>query len=191
MTNRLARSVPFWVLVLASLASIGFGLWIVLSKIAAMSSTLADGSATYEQVYVNPVWIGFGGVFVGAGIVGLLLVLTLAALRSALPTPVTEAAVVEETVIVEAAPVTDEAPVFEDADVETSTTDAAPPAAAAEAAAQADSESPAHRTHTVRRAGLSRPGTTRFPAPDQVAATPIRKATAGRQRSRRTAASGT
>ncbi|QPE05742.1 dinucleotide-utilizing enzyme [Microbacterium schleiferi] len=140
MTNRLARSVPFWVLVLASLASIGFGLWIVLSKIAAMSSTLADGSATYEQVYVNPVWIGFGGVFVGAGIVGLLLVLTLAALRSALPTPVTEAAVVEETVIVEAAPVTDEAPVFEDADVETSATDAAPPAAAAEAAAQAEAE---------------------------------------------------
>ena len=75
MTNRLARSLPFWVLVLASLASIGLGLWIVLSKIAEMSATLSDETATYEQVYVNPAWIGFGGVFVGAGIVGLLLVL--------------------------------------------------------------------------------------------------------------------
>jgi len=138
MTNRLARSLPFWVLVLASLASIGLGLWIVLSKIAEMSATLSDETATYEQVYVNPVWIGFGGVFVGAGIVGLLLVLTLAALRSALPDPVAAATVVDEAVVVEAAPSTHDAPVFEDADVETSTSDAAPPAAAAEAASATD-----------------------------------------------------
>lgn len=146
MTNRLARSVPFWVLLLASLASIGVGLWLVLTKVSEMSATLADGSATYEQVYVSPAWIGFGGVLVGAGILGLLLVLTLAALRSALPTPVAETAFVEETVIVEeAAPAAEQAPVFEDADVETSTTDTAPPAAAAEAAAQADTEAPENR----------------------------------------------
>ena len=71
MTNRLARSVPFWVLLLASLASIGIGLWLVLTKVSEMSATLADGSATYEQVYVSPAWIGFGGVLVGAGILGL------------------------------------------------------------------------------------------------------------------------
>ena len=130
MTNRLARSVPFWVLLLASLASIGVGLWLVLTKVSEMSATLADGSATYEQVYVSPAWIGFGGVLVGAGILGLLLVLTLAALRSALPAPAAETAIVEETVIVEeAAPVAEQAPVFEDADVETSTTDTAPPGA--------------------------------------------------------------
>ena len=45
MTNRLARSVPFWVLLLASLASIGVGLWLVLTKVSEMSATLADGSA--------------------------------------------------------------------------------------------------------------------------------------------------
>lgn len=146
MTNRLARSVPFWVLLLASLASIGIGLWLVLTKVSEMSATLADGSATYEQVYVSPAWIGFGGVLVGAGILGLLLVLTLAALRSALPAPAAETAIVEETVIVEeAAPVAEQAPVFEDADVETSTTDTAPPGAAAEAATQSDTGAPENR----------------------------------------------
>ena len=43
----------------------------------------------------------FFAILVGAGILGLLLVLTLAALRSALPAPAAETAIVEETVIVE------------------------------------------------------------------------------------------
>lgn len=105
MTNRLARSLPFWVLALLSLASVGFGLWLVLSKTSEMSASLADETATYEQVYVSPTWVGFGGVLVGAGIVGLLLVLTLAALRDALPTP----AVAEDVVIDAVVPVEDQA----------------------------------------------------------------------------------
>ncbi|GAA1694252.1 hypothetical protein GCM10009808_09180 [Microbacterium sediminicola] len=94
MPNRLVRSLPFWVLIVASVVSLGIGLWLVLSKSAELSTTLADGSAGYEQVYVNPTWIGFGGILTGVGVLGVLLALVLAALASALPQPV----VIEEMI---------------------------------------------------------------------------------------------
>lgn len=104
MTNRLARSLPFWVLALVSVASIGFGLWLVLSKTSEMSTTLANETATYEQVYVSPAWVGFGGVLVGAGIIGLLIVLMLAALSAALPQPEVADEIVVEEIVAIAAP---------------------------------------------------------------------------------------
>lgn len=87
---RLFRSIPFWVLLVGSLASIGYGGWLVLDKISTMTATLADGSATGVEVYAGQSWIVVGGAFIGAGLIGLVAVLALAALRSFAPaaTPV-------------------------------------------------------------------------------------------------------
>lgn len=81
----LVRSVPYWVLIVVSVASLAFGAWLVVDKLSTMTTTLADGSATGVEVYAGQSWIVFGAAFAGAGIVGIVAALSLAVVRSLLP----------------------------------------------------------------------------------------------------------
>ena len=82
---RLTRSIPFWILIAGSLASIALGAWLVVDKIATMSATLLDGTATGVEVYGGQSWVTLGAALVGAGLVGLVASLFLAVLRSFVP----------------------------------------------------------------------------------------------------------
>ncbi|WP_439593167.1 dinucleotide-utilizing enzyme [Microbacterium sp.] len=81
----LVRSIPFWVLVVGSLASAGAGAAILADKIGVMTTTLTDGSATGLEVYVGQTVAVVGAVLVGAGVVGILLALTVASLATLRP----------------------------------------------------------------------------------------------------------
>ena len=84
MTARpnLTRSIPFWILLAGSIVSIAIGAWLVVDKIATMSATLLDGTATGVEVYGGQSWVTLGAALVGAGVVGLIASLVLAVLRS-------------------------------------------------------------------------------------------------------------
>jgi hypothetical protein len=126
---RLVRSIPYWGLVVGSVASIGFGTWLTVDKITIMSTTLTDGTATGVEVYGGQAWAVFAAAFVAAGLVGLVAALALAAARSlvARPVEVVEAIAWQEeepdveVALDEPAPaaaspvVTDDAPAAEDA----------------------------------------------------------------------------
>ncbi len=88
MTSRpsLVRSIPFWVLVVGSLALTGVGAWLVLDHLGRIESGIRSQTAEGAiAVYIGPPAATAGAVVLGAGLVGLLLALTLAALRSLLP----------------------------------------------------------------------------------------------------------
>jgi hypothetical protein len=87
MTARpsLVRSIPFWILLVGSLASTIVGAWLVVTKIQLMNSTLTDGSATGVEVYGGQAWVTLGAALVGAGLVGFVAALVLAVLRSFVP----------------------------------------------------------------------------------------------------------
>lgn len=87
MTARpsLVRSIPFWILLVGSLASTVVGAWLVVTKISLMNSTLTDGSATGVEVYGGQAWVTLGAALVGAGLVGFIAALFLAVLRSFVP----------------------------------------------------------------------------------------------------------
>ncbi|TDN93096.1 hypothetical protein [Microbacterium sp. BK668] len=87
MTARpsLVRSIPFWILLVGSLASTAVGAWLVVDKISLMNTTLTDGSATGVEVYGGQAWVTLGAVLVGAGLVGLVATLFLGVLRSFVP----------------------------------------------------------------------------------------------------------
>lgn len=90
MTSRpsLARSIPFIVLLIASVAATALGAWIVLSKLASMTTTLTvnQQSATAAlDVYGGPAWVMFGSALLGAGLIGLFGALAVATLRSFVP----------------------------------------------------------------------------------------------------------
>jgi hypothetical protein len=137
---RLLTSIPFWVLVVASLAAIIGGLAIVLNGINAMEQVLNDPNATVVQVYVGQSWVVVGAAVLGAGAVGIVAVLSLAAASALTRRP--DVAVesidwnsADETAPEPAAaaytPATTAAPfAVEDADVETPSTATAPPQAA-------------------------------------------------------------
>lgn len=82
---RLERSIPFWILVAGSLASVAAGAVILADKIGVMTTTLTDGSATGLEVYVGQTVAVVGAVLVGAGVVGILLALTVASLSTLRP----------------------------------------------------------------------------------------------------------
>ncbi|WP_424448039.1 dinucleotide-utilizing enzyme [Microbacterium arborescens] len=84
---RLVRSIPFWILIAGSVAAIGGGAYILVDKLGNMQTTILDNTATGVDVYVGQIWGVFGGILVGAGIVGLALALAVAALRSLVATP--------------------------------------------------------------------------------------------------------
>ncbi len=82
---RLVRSIPFWLLLAGSLASFGYGGWLVLDKISTMTATLTDGSATGIEVYAGQSWIVVGAAFIAAGLIGLVATLAVAVVRSFVP----------------------------------------------------------------------------------------------------------
>lgn len=101
MTARssLVRSIPFWILFIGSLALTGFGAWMVIDRLTRLESSIATPPtdtagqlATTISVYVSPAAATVGAILLGAGLIGLLLTLTVATLRSVLPAPAVEAA---------------------------------------------------------------------------------------------------
>ena len=76
---RLVRSVPYWVLVVGSVASGAVGLWLTLDKLGVMTDRILDETATGVDVYVGQSWVVLGAILIGTGLVGLALALTLAA----------------------------------------------------------------------------------------------------------------
>lgn len=92
---RLVRSVPFWILIVGSAAAIGGGAYVLVDKLGNMETTILDGSATGVDVYVGQVWGVFGGILVGAGVIGLALALAVASARSLAPRPAAEGSIAE------------------------------------------------------------------------------------------------
>ncbi|WP_349427673.1 dinucleotide-utilizing enzyme [Microbacterium sp. LWS13-1.2] len=82
---RLIQSIPFWGLVVVSLATVAGGWFITTDKIASMTTTLTDGTATGVDVYVGQSVAQLGGILIGAGIVGILLALGIAAISTLRP----------------------------------------------------------------------------------------------------------
>jgi hypothetical protein len=85
---RLTRSIPFWGLVVGSVASVGFGVWLTIDKLTVMETKLLDGTATGVEVYGGQVWAIFAAAFVCAGLVGLVAALALGAARTFAVRPV-------------------------------------------------------------------------------------------------------
>lgn len=81
----LVRSIPFWGLVVVSLATVAGGWYITTDKLGSMTTTLTDGTATGVDVYVGQSIAQLGGILIGAGIVGILLALGIAALSTLRP----------------------------------------------------------------------------------------------------------
>ncbi|MCE4024708.1 hypothetical protein LXM50_01840 [Microbacterium sp. Au-Mic1] len=84
MTRALNRSLPFWILVVASIGLVAAGLLTVLDHLATMTATLKDGSATGLEVYGGQSWIVLGSALIGAGALGVLLALALAVVSTLL-----------------------------------------------------------------------------------------------------------
>jgi len=82
---RLIRSIPFWGLVVVSLAAIVGGWYITTDKIASMTTTLTDGTATGVDVYVGQSIAQLGAILIGAGVIGILLALGVAAVSTLRP----------------------------------------------------------------------------------------------------------
>lgn len=125
----LIRSIPFWGLVVVSLATVAGGWFITTDKIASMTTTLTDGTATGVDVYVGQSMAQLGGILIGAGIIGILLSLGIAALSTLRPHAAVE--VVEPIDWSAESDTTAAAP-------ETAKPAAAEPAVAAEPAAEVD-----------------------------------------------------
>lgn len=138
---RLVTSIPFWVLVVGSLAAVIGGLVIVLRGIDAMQAVLNDPNATVVTVYVAQSWVTVGAAVIGAGALGIVAALAVAAVVSTRPRPDVAIEAIDWTSDEESAPEAVLAPapasaaplVLEDADVETTSNTPAPPQAAAAA----------------------------------------------------------
>ena len=89
----LVRSIPFWILLVGSVAVSAFGAWLAVTTLGTMSTALTDGTATPVDVYVGQVWAIVGGVLIATGVLGLALALVLAVLRSFVP--VTDVEIIE------------------------------------------------------------------------------------------------
>ena len=100
----LTRSIPFWALVVLSLAAVAYGAWFALSQITAMTAALSGPAPTAAEVYGPQSLAIVGAVVLGAGIVGILLALALAALRALVPSEPLEVVEVAEQVDVHAGP---------------------------------------------------------------------------------------
>lgn len=87
---RLIRSIPFWALLVVSLATIAAGWFLTTGELASMTTTLTDGTATGVDVYVGQSIAQLGGTLIGAGVIGVLLTLAVAALSTLRPHPPVE-----------------------------------------------------------------------------------------------------
>lgn len=112
---RLSRSFPFWLLLVGSLASVGYGVWLTLDKLATMTSTLKDGSATGVEVYAGQSWAVFAAAFVGAGLVGLVVVLGLVIASSFVARPVAVVEAIDWTEEADEAPAATGQPLVQEA----------------------------------------------------------------------------
>ena len=81
----LTRSIPFWLLLVLSLAAVAVGGWLVWDNTSTMQATLLDGTATNVEVYVGQAWITAGSGVLAAGVIGVLLALVLGAAKSLVP----------------------------------------------------------------------------------------------------------
>ncbi len=81
-TNRLSRSIPFWVLVGGSAVATVGGAFVLFSKLGAMDAALTANTATTSDVYVGQIWAIAGAILAGIGLIGLALSLVVAALSS-------------------------------------------------------------------------------------------------------------
>lgn len=81
----LVRSIPFWALVAASLATALIGAFLLVDKLGVMTTTLTDGSATGVEVYVGQSIAGLGATLLGAGVVGILIALAVASYATLRP----------------------------------------------------------------------------------------------------------
>lgn len=81
----LTHSIPFWGLLVVSLATIGGGWYLTTDKLGQMTKTLTDGTATGVDVYVGQSVAQLGGILIGAGVIGVLLTLAVAALSTLRP----------------------------------------------------------------------------------------------------------
>jgi hypothetical protein len=86
----LVRSIPFWGLVVASLASLAYGVSLLTDKLAVMTTTLTDGTATGIEVYVGQSVALLGAVLIGVGVLGVLLALAVAAASTLRARPAAE-----------------------------------------------------------------------------------------------------
>ncbi|MGN6217978.1 MAG: dinucleotide-utilizing enzyme [Microbacterium sp.] len=87
---RLARSIPFWGLLVVSLATAAGGAFLLTSKVGSLTAVLTDNSATAVDVYVGQVIAIIGGILLATGIIGVLLTLAVAALSTLRPVPAVE-----------------------------------------------------------------------------------------------------
>ncbi len=84
MNTSLTRNLPFWALLVLSVASAAVGVWLIAGQIGTMTAMLLDGTATNVEVYVGPSIVVVGAALLGAGAVGILLALVLAAAKTLL-----------------------------------------------------------------------------------------------------------
>jgi len=89
----LVRSIPFWILLVGSLAVGAYGAWLTVDTLGGMSTRITDGTASAVDVYVGQVWAIIGGILIATGVVGLALALVLAVIRSFVP--VTDVEIIE------------------------------------------------------------------------------------------------
>ncbi|MCG7417885.1 MULTISPECIES: dinucleotide-utilizing enzyme [Microbacterium] len=152
---RLLTSVPFWALLVLSLAAVFGGLVIVLRQIDAMQAVLNDPNATVVTVYVAQSWAILGAALLSAGVIGILATLAVAAVVSTRHRPDVSVETIDWSSDDESAPeaafatapanpaAASAAPatplVLEDADIETTSDTPAPPQATASRDADEDS----------------------------------------------------
>ena len=85
MKKSLTRSISYWLLLVLSLASAAVGAWLISDNASVMTAKLLDGTATGVEVYVGQPMIVVGAALLGAGVIGVLLTLALAAVKSLVP----------------------------------------------------------------------------------------------------------
>ncbi|MGC5169748.1 hypothetical protein ACPW96_10220 [Micromonospora sp. DT81.3] len=92
----LTRSIPFWALVVLSIAAVAYGAWFSLSQITAMTAALSGPAPTPADVYGPQSLVIVGAVVLGAGLVGILLALSIATLRALVPSEPLEVVDIEQ-----------------------------------------------------------------------------------------------
>jgi len=92
MTTRpsLLRSIPFWLLIVGSLATVVYGTWLFIVTTGSITAGLVAQTASTTDVYVGPSFALLGAILVGTGLIGLALALVLGVVRSLIPAPVVE-----------------------------------------------------------------------------------------------------
>jgi threonine dehydrogenase-like Zn-dependent dehydrogenase len=101
------------VLLIVSLATAGAGAYILSERLGAMTTTLTAGTATTVDVYVGQSVAVAGAIVLGAGIIGVLLALTIAALSTLRPRVADPIEVAETAAAADATPTDDAEPTAE------------------------------------------------------------------------------